>query len=248
MHSQKIALALTPLFLLARADIQLDNDDVPTACATICKPVVDLTRACEVDLRGDSNDRTEDRLEAQCVCTNDSFNVSRITALCADCMRQNVNNNDNDDDDDDDDNDIDDGDLEDINDIMYTCGFASSSYASGSSTLAASITVNATAPTASSQLTTTIVPGNTASDRQVTTVTGSGTTLTSTGSATAEATGTDESSSTNSDDSGSSATATDDSASGTASASASATDNVANVVGPAGLAGAAVVGAFMMLA
>lgn len=102
------AFALTPLLLLARADMQLDNDDVPSACSTICKPVVDLTQACEVDLSGDNNDRTEDRLEAQCVCTNDSFNVSRITALCASCMSQNVNNNDDDDDDDDND----DGDLE----------------------------------------------------------------------------------------------------------------------------------------
>ncbi|KAL6400287.1 CAP22 protein [Ilyonectria robusta] len=90
MYANKIALAIAPLLLLARADLQLDNDDVPTACRAICRPIVTLTNACEVDLSGsDDTDRNENRLEAQCICTNDSFDVGHIAALCADCMRQN---------------------------------------------------------------------------------------------------------------------------------------------------------------
>lgn len=118
MYANKVALAIAPLFLLARADLQLDNDDVPTACRSICGPIVTLTNACEVDLSGsDDTDRNENRLEAQCICTNDSFDVGHIAALCADCMRQNFRSQDNDDDDndnDDDDNDNDDWDYADL--------------------------------------------------------------------------------------------------------------------------------------
>ncbi|KAI8677773.1 hypothetical protein NCS55_00495100 [Fusarium keratoplasticum] len=152
-----IALALAPLLYLARADVSLDRDDIPRACDAICDPIVELTRKCDTDLRGD-RDREEDRLEAQCVCTNDSFDVGRIAALCADCIRQNWRDND-DDDDDDDQRDH----MEDIDDILYTCGFSSTSYvASSASAIVASITVEATRPTDASQLTTTIVGGTAA--------------------------------------------------------------------------------------
>ena len=102
MYTSTIALALAPLLLLARADVSLDRDDIPRECDTICNPIVDLTRACDTDLRGD-RDRDEDRLEAQCVCTNDSFNVARVAALCADCIHQNVRRDTDDDDNDNDD-------------------------------------------------------------------------------------------------------------------------------------------------
>ncbi|KAF4446174.1 Protein CAP22 [Fusarium austroafricanum] len=154
MYTSTIALALAPLVLLARADMSLDRDDVPRACDAICAPIVQLTKQCDTDLRGD-RDREEDRLEAQCVCTNNSFNVSRIAALCADCVRQNVRR----DDDDDDDNDRND-DTEEIDDIMRTCGFSSTTYvASAASSAVSGVTVDATRPTDASQLTTTITGG-----------------------------------------------------------------------------------------
>jgi hypothetical protein len=159
MYTSTIALAIAPLLLLARADVSLDRDDIPRACDTICNPIVDLTRACDTDLRGD-RDREEDRLEAQCVCTNDSFNVARVAALCADCIHQNAPR-DNDDDDDDDDDDRRD-DTKDIDDILYTCGFASTTYvASAASAAVSGVTVDATRPTDASQLTTTIIAGAT---------------------------------------------------------------------------------------
>ncbi|GKU02958.1 hypothetical protein FLAG1_06353 [Fusarium langsethiae] len=159
MYTSTIALAIAPLLLLARADVSLDRDDIPRACDTICNPIVDLTRACDTDLRGD-RDREEDRLEAQCVCTNNSFNVARVAALCADCIHQNAPR-DNDDDDDDDDDDRRD-DTKDIDDILYTCGFASTTYvASAASAAVSGVTVDATRPTDASQLTTTIIAGAT---------------------------------------------------------------------------------------
>ncbi|KPM37262.1 hypothetical protein AK830_g9329 [Neonectria ditissima] len=238
MYAHNIVMAIAPLLLLASADLQLDNDDVPNACKDICQPIVTLTQRCEVDLRGDDNDRNENRLEAQCVCTNDSFDVASIAALCHDCIRQNIrsdNDNDDDDDDDDDDNDWDDSDLENVADILYTCGWSTTSYASSASTAADSITVSATAPTAVSQLTTTIVPGST---NTANANTGSGSNTASAGSSnTASA----DSSATTSD-SDDSASTTSDSAS-----QASETDNAAAALAPLGVAGLAVAGAFAML-
>ncbi|RBR21004.1 hypothetical protein FVER53590_07192 [Fusarium verticillioides] len=155
MYTSTIALAIASLLYLARADVSLDRDDIPRECDTICDPIVQLTKKCDTDLRGD-RDREEDRLEAQCVCTNDSFNVSRVAALCAGCIHQNAQNNRDDDDDDDDIRD----DTEEIDDIMYTCGFSSTTYvASAASAAVSGVSVDATRPTDASQLTTTIVGG-----------------------------------------------------------------------------------------
>ncbi|RBA14023.1 hypothetical protein FPRO05_02815 [Fusarium proliferatum] len=68
MYTSTIALAIAPLLYLARADISLDRDDIPRECDTICDPIVQLTKTCDTDLRGD-RDREEDRLEAQCLTT-----------------------------------------------------------------------------------------------------------------------------------------------------------------------------------
>lgn len=215
MYTNNIVLALAPLLYLARADVSIDRDDIPRACDAICDPIVELTRKCDTDLRGD-RDREEDRLEAQCVCTNDSFDVGRIAALCADCIRQNWRD-DNDDDDDDDQRDH----MEDIDDILYTCGFSSTSYvASSASAIVASITVDATRPTDASQLTTTIVGGTAARGTD--------------SAATATRTNADD----NSDDN--SASATNDSSSPDET-------NAAAGLAPYGV-GAAVVGAALMLA
>lgn len=231
MYTNNIVLALAPLLYLARADVSIDRDDIPRACDAICDPIVELTRKCDTDLRGD-RDREEDRLEAQCVCTNDSFDVGRIAALCADCIRQNWRD-DNDDDDDDDQRDHMEGKLllyteintannsPDIDDILYTCGFSSTSYvASSASAIVASITVDATRPTDASQLTTTIVGGTAARGTD--------------SAATATRTNADD----NSDDN--SASATNDSSSPDET-------NAAAGLAPYGV-GAAVVGAALMLA
>lgn len=145
MHFSNTLLSVASLALLARADIGFDIDDTPRQCRDICQPVRDLSDRCDdVDLPGDDNDREEDRLEAQCFCSNDSFDVANVAALCQDCIRQNRNNDDNDDA------------WEDINEIVRTCGFSSTSYASAAATsFLQSVTVTATRPTATSQLTTT---------------------------------------------------------------------------------------------
>ncbi|KAI1057123.1 hypothetical protein LB507_002263 [Fusarium sp. FIESC RH6] len=222
MYTSTIALALAPLLLLARADVNLDRDDIPRECDTICNPIVDLKRACDTDLRGD-RDRDEDRLEAQCVCTNDSFNVARVAALCADCIHQNVRR-----DDDDDDNDNDE--TEDIDDILYTCGFASTTYvASAASAAVSGVSVDATRPTDASQLTTTIIAGATRTQ-------GGGGSASNTGS-------NDNNNNNDASDTGAAA----DGASATNDASSPDETNAAAAMAPAGFVGA-VIGAAMLLA
>ncbi|KAL1852775.1 hypothetical protein VTK73DRAFT_9168 [Phialemonium thermophilum] len=144
------ALALTALAALVRADLELDAEDVPAPCAVICKPVRELSSICDVDDSRVPDDHTQSLLEAQCICTNDSFDVGKITALCASCIKENAKTDDDKDG------------LEDVGSIMSTCGFASTSFASSQATLGETITVNATRPTASSQLTTTITGGSSA--------------------------------------------------------------------------------------
>ncbi|EFQ31345.1 hypothetical protein CGRA01v4_10656 [Colletotrichum graminicola] len=145
MHFTRLALSLAAAAAYVQADLQLDNDDIPAQCGAVCRPIYDLGQACEVDDDLVRDDLTEDRLEAQCFCTNNSINVSQYAALCASCMEQNVRDRD---------------DLDDINDILRTCGFASTSYAATASYASTTPSVSAVRPTNSAQLTTTIAPGS----------------------------------------------------------------------------------------
>ncbi|KAK2008062.1 hypothetical protein LZ32DRAFT_567341 [Colletotrichum eremochloae] len=145
MHFNRVALSLAAAAAYVQADLQLDNDDIPTQCGAVCRPIYDLGQACEVNDDLINNDLTEDRLEAQCFCTNNSINVSQYAALCASCMEQNIRDRD---------------DLDDINDILRTCGFASTTYVATASYASTTPSVSAVRPTNSAQLTTTIAPGS----------------------------------------------------------------------------------------
>lgn len=89
MHYKSTLLAVAPMVMMARAGVEFDLDETPSQCREICRPIADLYRSCQVDLRGDDNDREEDQLEVQCFCTNDSFDVGTVAAQCQDCVRQN---------------------------------------------------------------------------------------------------------------------------------------------------------------
>lgn len=94
-------LSLAPL--VARADLQLDSDDISSACSSVCRPTRELTSTCDVDDDRIPSDSTENALNLQCVCTNTSFDVASLTALCASCMQQNPRDDDDNDDGDNDD-------------------------------------------------------------------------------------------------------------------------------------------------
>lgn len=115
----------------------------------------------------------------------------------------------------------------DIDDILYTCGFASTTYvASAASAAVSGVSVDATRPTDASQLTTTIVAGATRTQ----------------GGGSASNTGSNNN---NNDASNTGAAATD--ASATNDASSPDETNAAAAMAPAGFVGA-VIGAAMLLA
>ncbi|KAK5043536.1 hypothetical protein LTR84_011438 [Exophiala bonariae] len=133
-------LLQTALFVAISSTEELNASDVPGACSTICQPIVQLTGICDVDPRPsdngpgenggrDSTPETDEPIESQCICTNTSFNVSSIAALCASCIEQNAN-----------------GTVDDMDDIMSACAFSSTSYAPSVTALVAQITVIATKP------------------------------------------------------------------------------------------------------
>ncbi|KAK0108073.1 hypothetical protein ONS95_002894 [Cadophora gregata] len=108
---------------------ELDAKNVPAACTTICAPIISLTSTCDVD---NDTDKTEsdDAIESTCICTNKSFDVASISALCASCIGQNGATTD------------------DMVEIMSACSFTSMSYAPSATALVASVSVSATKPTA----------------------------------------------------------------------------------------------------
>ncbi|KAM3505578.1 hypothetical protein MY11210_007915 [Beauveria gryllotalpidicola] len=148
------SLAAAGLFDDPTEELKLDMDDVPKSCNTICNPVATLSKQCDVNL-GLGKGKDEDLLHNQCVCTNNSFKVGQIAAECADCMHQHVKAKrswgSHDDDDD-----IDSDDVKDIDRLVSGCGFSSAHYNSTMAAAAATITVDATAPSHKDQLTTTI--------------------------------------------------------------------------------------------
>lgn len=157
-----ILLTTLGLFLPAAFAEELSADDVPTACKTICQPIVNLTNACDIDPKGPEkhSDRRRDLvildhedddepIEAACICTNKSFDVEGVMGLCASCMAQNSK------------------DTEgkrskcvmvsisslmfcetDIDKIMSQCSFSSTSYVRAATSLVSGIEVQATKPAA----------------------------------------------------------------------------------------------------
>ncbi|EXM15580.1 hypothetical protein RAB80_017590 [Fusarium oxysporum f. sp. vasinfectum] len=120
---------------------ELRADDVPSACKTICQPIVDLTNTCDIDpkeadkdndtrtkLRLRERNEAEESIEAKCICTNKSFDVAAVMALCASCMVQNSQ------------------DTEDVDKIMSQCSFTSTSYVRSATAIVSDIQVQATKP------------------------------------------------------------------------------------------------------
>nr|XP_036576809.1 cap22 protein [Colletotrichum truncatum]KAF6783630.1 cap22 protein [Colletotrichum truncatum] len=150
MQYKIVALSLAAA--VVNADLRLGTNDIPQDCNAICRPIRDLGNVCTVNFipgQGNNNsDQTQDQLDAQCVCTNTSFDVKNLAAQCSACMAEKVPNDQQ-------------RSLEGINSIMSVCDFQSTSYASSATSIANTVIVLATRLTASSQLTTTLGGGAT---------------------------------------------------------------------------------------
>ncbi|RBR21963.1 uncharacterized protein FIESC28_04676 [Fusarium coffeatum] len=119
---------------------ELSADDVPSACKTICQPIVELSNTCDIDpkenkihdKRGDfflvARSKEEEAIEANCICTNKSFDVESVMALCASCMQQNSD------------------DAEDVEKMMKQCSFSTTTYVRAATSVVSGIRVEATKP------------------------------------------------------------------------------------------------------
>ncbi|KAH6974750.1 hypothetical protein EDB80DRAFT_757810 [Ilyonectria destructans] len=127
---------------------ELRADDVPSACTTICQPIVDLTNTCDIDPNEADNDNDkrrklrlresdesdEEAIEANCICTNTSFDVAVVMALCASCMSQNSQSTEAN------------SQVIDVDKIMSQCSFTSTSYVASATAIVSDIQVEATKP------------------------------------------------------------------------------------------------------
>ncbi|GKU05900.1 unnamed protein product [Fusarium langsethiae] len=137
MRLTTLLAGLAVIFPFSVAE-ELDADDVPSACRTICQPIVDLSNACDIDpkenktkdRRGDfllvTRSKAEEAIEANCICTNKSFDVATVMALCESCMLQNSD------------------DAEDVQKMMAQCDFTSASYVSAATSVVWHFAVSAT--------------------------------------------------------------------------------------------------------
>ncbi|KJZ75466.1 hypothetical protein HIM_05162 [Hirsutella minnesotensis 3608] len=134
MHASIFVAALAAAVGFVSAE-ELRQQDVPVACSEMCRPIVELTNICDIDpnagvVNGSADKESDERVEAECICTNRSFDVAQIMGLCADCMRQNNGN------------------IEDVGKIMMQCSFNSLLFTPSSTALASGIRVDATKPAA----------------------------------------------------------------------------------------------------
>ncbi|EXA31376.1 hypothetical protein FOVG_17348 [Fusarium oxysporum f. sp. pisi HDV247] len=140
MHPTVFLAGLAAVIPVTLAE-ELRADDVPSACKTICQPIVDLTNTCDIDpkeadkdnekrtkLRLRERSEAEEGIEANCICTNKSFDVAAVMALCASCMVQNNQE------------------TEDVDKIMSQCSFTSTSYVRSATAIVSGIQVQATKP------------------------------------------------------------------------------------------------------
>ncbi|WYZ37224.1 hypothetical protein EsH8_II_000730 [Colletotrichum jinshuiense] len=162
MYAKTVALTLAAAAVVS-ADLRLNTNDVPSDCTAICRPVRDLGNICTINFnvgQGNNNsDQTQDELDAQCVCTNNSFDLKVLAGQCNACMIEKVPTDQQ-------------RSLEGISSIMSVCNLPSASgYSTASTSLAQTVIVLATRLTASSQLTTTFgaAPTSSSTDGAVTT-------------------------------------------------------------------------------
>ncbi|KAI9151913.1 Protein CAP22 [Paramyrothecium foliicola] len=122
---------------------ELSAAEIPPACTAICEPIVTLAGICDIRTGQSSqsdkklrlrmpkepNETLQEEIEATCVCTNNSFEVANIMALCASCITQNGQT------------------TAGVDKMMRECFFAPKTYTPADTAAAAGIQVQATKPT-----------------------------------------------------------------------------------------------------
>lgn len=80
MHYSKTIPALCLAFATLGYTQDVDSDDIPSQCRSVCDPIVSLTERCDREDNGDGDRRLN------CVCTGPD--ASSQIPLCAACYAQ----------------------------------------------------------------------------------------------------------------------------------------------------------------
>jgi hypothetical protein len=176
-------LSLIAVLAAAVAAQEIDQNDIPQQCTSVCAQVVTIARDCDRQ-----NSRTQpccfsmyhtnplpqdnnDAGELNCICQ--AQNANKLFPTCEACVAQFDNNN-NDDDDDDDNNNNNNNDngkqppslysrpqltaTPDIRDLLRSCNFSTTTYNAASASAIASSAASA-ATTSQSNVATTVISG-----------------------------------------------------------------------------------------
>jgi hypothetical protein len=132
---------------------EIDQNDIPQQCTSVCAQVVTIARDC------DRQNNNNDAGELNCICQ--AQNANTLFPTCEACVAQ-FDNNDNDDDDDDDDNNNNNNNNNnndnDVRDLLRSCNFSTTTYNAASASAIASSAASAAA-TSQSNVATTVTSG-----------------------------------------------------------------------------------------
>ncbi|KAF2795316.1 hypothetical protein K505DRAFT_416545 [Melanomma pulvis-pyrius CBS 109.77] len=132
MLTQNILLAFA-LSTVGLAQQDIDNNDIPTQCSVVCSGLVQLTQTCDEQNNNDDNDRNY----LNCVCN--STGVSAQLPLCEACVATFDN----------------DGRDTDVNDLLTSCSFSTTTFNPSSSYASTSISAALTQITSTNTVSTT---------------------------------------------------------------------------------------------
>jgi hypothetical protein len=141
-------LSLIAALVAAVAAQEIDQNDIPQQCTSVCAQVVTIARDC------DRQNNNNDAGELNCICQ--AQNANTLFPTCEACVAQFDNNNDNDDDDDDDNNNN--NNDNDVRDLLRSCNFSTTTYNAASASAIAS-SAGSAAATSQSNVATTVTSG-----------------------------------------------------------------------------------------
>ncbi|EME81744.1 uncharacterized protein MYCFIDRAFT_78806 [Pseudocercospora fijiensis CIRAD86] len=122
MYNSRIILAALAAAIVVVHGHDLEPNDVPPECRSICQPVVDLENSCDRQFEDDRDRSTHDQQYRDCVCSTQ--NANQALSTCQNCVVQYPNYFL-----DLDDNDTDDNEIE---QWLRDCGFSTATNQTGS--------------------------------------------------------------------------------------------------------------------
>jgi len=95
MQINNLAILFSVAAIRAAAETTIDNDDVPLACANICRDTINLSNRCEIQADNDNSNTDDDIIYNNCFCQE--TNAKARIEECATCVKANGMSNANND-------------------------------------------------------------------------------------------------------------------------------------------------------